>query len=486
MTAFAVADLLPPGVRAAGGRITLDGVDLADLPAQRRRHLAGGSIGFVFQDPLSSFNPVRTIGSLMVESIRRHRGGTVRAAREQSAAALARVELPQPLQLLDRFPHELSGGQRQRAMIALATVNDPALLIADEPTTALDATVQKRVLALLAREASGRGLILITHDIAVAASMCQRLLVMRGGRVVETGRVADVLERPRHPYTAALVAAARIAGRRAAPQLAADLARTPLLEVRNLTVTFHGRGRPVRALDSCALAVERGQIVAIVGESGSGKSTLARAIAGVLPPPPGTVRLDGRDVTAPGGRAEAAERRRIQMVFQDPDASLNPLHRVATIMAEPLRVIGGRGPAAIRARVAELLALVQLDQGLLGRRPRELSGGQKQRVAIARALAIEPDVLVADEVLSSLDVTTQAQIAALLRELVSRLGIGMLFISHDLGMVERIADRVAVLRSGIRVDYGPVEDVFGGRVPYARELLDARLALPVAVAGTGT
>jgi peptide/nickel transport system ATP-binding protein len=454
LTAHAIAGLLPERLRPVRGSISLEGHLLEAEPTSSRRKLTANRIGMIFQDPLSSFNPVRTVGSLIIESGMRHRGLSRSDARHEAIEALAAMKLADPARLIDAYPHQLSGGQRQRAMIALARFNKPALLIADEPTTALDATVQLQILSLLKLSVAHTALMLITHDLGVAAAMCDRILVMHRGQCVEEGKTQQLLNAPRHAYTQMLLRASSLS-QPARPSVKAVDTGTPILEARNVSVTFSTSGRVVHAARDCSFQLHRGEVLAIVGESAAGKSTLARVVAGIVTPSRGNVVFHSQDMRRASGVEGRTLRRRIQMVFQDPDASLNPAHRVGDILAEPLIVRAYGDRASMRRRVEDLLALVQLDISLLDKRPHELSGGQKQRVAIARALAMEPEVLIADEPLSSLDASTAASITELFRDLQSRLGIALLFISHDLAAVRRLATRVAVMYRGEIVESGP-------------------------------
>lgn len=452
LTAYAVAGLLPTGVRIVRGSISLEGRPLEAQSSDARRILTAARIGTIFQDPLSSFNPVRTVGSLLIESGMRHRGLSRSEARVEAIEALEAVKLTDPAKVVDAYPHQLSGGQRQRAMIALARFNQPALLIADEPTTALDPTVQMQILSLLKASVARTALLLITHDLSVAAVMCDRILVMYRGQCVEEGEAKQIIQAPRHPYTRRLLAAG---SRSQLKRTSIAVAREPILEARNISVTYATRERVVHAARACSFQLHRGEVLALVGESAAGKSTLARVVAGIVAPTLGSIWLHSQNMQRVAGKEGRALRQRIQMVFQDPDASLNPAHRIGAILAEPLivRTYGDRD--AIQRRVEELLGLVQLDGSLLNKLPRELSGGQKQRVAIARALAMDPEVLIADEPLTSLDAFTAASIAELFRELQVQLGISMLFISHDLATVRRLATRVAVMFRGEIVESGP-------------------------------
>ncbi|WP_030709984.1 dipeptide ABC transporter ATP-binding protein [Streptomyces sp. NRRL F-2580] len=486
--------------RGTGARLTgtvrVDGTDVAAAPAAELRRLRGGTAAMVFQDPLSSLDPYYAIGDQIAEVYRVHADVTRRAARARAVEVLDRVGIPDAVRRSRARPHEFSGGMRQRALIAMALACEPRLLIADEPTTALDVTVQAQILDLLhgLREERGLGLLLVTHDVGVAAESVDELLVMRGGHAVERGAVASVLAAPAEPYTRALLAAVpRLDGPRAsralpgpAPQSPAGLglaaagpgsasaglkdAGEPVVEVFGLRREF-GRGkRRVVAVDGVSLAVRAGETLGIVGESGSGKSTLGRMLVGLLQPSSGQVRRDGAEAV---GITDG-----VQMVFQDPVSSLNPRRSVGESIADPLRAAGERDEAAVRARVGELLLRVGLEPGHYDRYPHEFSGGQRQRVGIARALAPRPRLIVCDEPVSALDVTTQAQVTALLAELQRELGIALVFIAHDLAVVRQVSDRVAVMRAGEIVEEGPVDEVYDRPVhAYTRRLLAAVPAL---------
>ncbi|MFC1437653.1 ABC transporter ATP-binding protein [Streptacidiphilus sp. N1-10] len=496
-TALAVTRLLPHTARIAGGRVLFRGQDLAALGDGALRPLRGRAIGFVPQDPGVALNPVQRVGDQIAEVLRIHRIARGREAHAEAVEALASAGVPEPAARALQYPHQLSGGMRQRVLIAMALVAGPDLVVADEPTSGLDVTVQRRVLDHLEALTRDRGiaLLLITHDLGVAADRADRVVVMSEGQVVETGATAQVLDRPVHPYTRRLMAAAPRwspsagTGIGTAPADAAKAAATtadrtdgaapPLLEVSGLTRDFDlprssGRGRTLRAVDGLDFTLARGEALALVGESGSGKSTTARLVLRLDRPTAGTVRLDGVDLASLTSRQLRDSRRRMQLVYQNPFASLDPRFTVRRIVEEPLRAFRIGDRAERRAEAARLLDLVALPARFLERRPAELSGGQRQRVAIARALALRPDLLVCDEPVSALDVSVQAQILELLAELRSELGLGYLFITHDLAVARQLCDRVAVLRDGRLVETGPTERVFAEPVhEYTRELLAA-------------
>ncbi|MCG6495476.1 ABC transporter ATP-binding protein [Kitasatospora sp. A2-31] len=479
-TALALLRMLPAGGRITGGSVELDGQDLASLPEPALRGLRGRRIAMVFQDPMSSLNPVLTIGRQLDEALRAH-GDAPRAARAARAAELLDlVGIPDASGRLRDHPHQFSGGQRQRIMIALALAHDARVLVADEPTTALDPTVQQQILGLLTRinRETGTALVVISHDLGVIARTCRRMLVMRSGRVVEHGETADVLAAPRHPYTKQLLAAVP---RLDAPSGAAANStpgEEPLLTVRGLRKTYGPRRRPVTALAGVDLELHPGETLGLVGESGSGKSTLARALVRVHAPSAGSIRFRGEEFGVRRGRArggsERAARREIQMVFQDPYASLNPRLTAGQIIAEPLIAHGLGDRAARERRVAELLEQVGLDPSWADRHPRSFSGGQRQRIGIARALAPGPSVLICDEPVSALDVSVQAQVIELLARLQRELGLAVLFIAHDLAVVRQVSHRIAVMHRGRIVETGPADRVVTApEHPYTAELLAA-------------
>ncbi|WP_406440301.1 ABC transporter ATP-binding protein [Streptomyces sp. NBC_00631] len=464
-----------------GGSIEVAGTDVQTASDGELRRLRGATAAMVFQDPLSSLDPYYAIGDQIAEVYRVHARGTRRAARARAVEVLDRVGIPDARRRSRSRPHEFSGGMRQRALIAMALACEPELLIADEPTTALDVTVQAQILDLLhtLREETGMGLLLVTHDVGVAAESVDRVLVMRHGRVVEQGPVAAVLGAPAEPYTRELLLAVPRVDAVRAPSHASE---EVVLEASGLRREF-GRGkRALAAVDDVSLTVRRGETLGVVGESGSGKTTLGRMLVGLLEPTAGEVRYDGH--------ARVGVNPAVQMVFQDPVSSLNPRRSIGESIADPLRARGmgvpplersrewGSDERRIRARVTELLERVGLEGAHYQRYPHEFSGGQRQRVGIARALAADPRVIVCDEPVSALDVTTQAQVVALLGELQRELGLALVFVAHDLAVVRQVSDRVAVMRRGRIIETGPADEVYDNpRDPYTRQLLAAVPAL---------
>jgi peptide/nickel transport system ATP-binding protein len=483
-TAAAVVRLLAAGARIDHGSIELAGHDMVTASPRTLRTLRGRVVGLVPQDPAVSLNPVVRIGDQVAEVLRIHGLADRRTARLEAVEALARAGLPDPEVRARQYPHELSGGMRQRVLVAIGLVARPDLLVADEPTSALDVTVQRQILDHLETltRASGTGVLLITHDLGVAADRADRIVVTSGGRVVEQGTPGEVLGAPSHPYTKALLAAApslRTARARTVEPTPADTpAAPPALEVRGLVKDFTlprtSAERVLRAVDDVSFTLPRGRTLALVGESGSGKSTTARLALRLVAPTAGRVLVDGEDVTGLAGEQLRALRRRVQVVYQNPYASLDPRFTIERIVAEPLRAFGIGSRRERAARAAELLDLVALPRLVLDRRPAQLSGGQRQRVAIARALAVRPETVVLDEPVSALDVSVQAQILDLLADLQSELGVSYLFISHDLAVVRQVAHEVVVLRRARVVEAGDVESVFASPAdPYTAELLAA-------------
>ncbi len=448
--------------------------------------IRGREIGLVFQEPMTALNPLMTIGDQIAECAQIHRSLPRDAARILARETLDRVGLPAAEVSLSRYPHELSGGQRQRVAIAIAIVLGPKLLLADEPTTALDVTTQAEILELLkslVRERS-MALVLVSHDLAVIARMADRIAVMKDGAIVENDDAVTVLARPQATYTRQLLADSmpRIRKRGAAVSTQVFVQATNIVrDYPRPRSTFWSRPAPHRALDGVSLSISRGEIIGLVGESGSGKTTLLRALLALDRPKAGNVVLDGESFTHARGRDLRRMRRRIQAVFQDPFASFDPRQRVEQIVAEPFHLLDTRIPRAMqRSRVDAMLERVGLASTDARRFADEFSGGQRQRIAIARALIVEPDIVVLDEAVSALDVTIRASILELLADLSDRLGVAYLFVSHDLTMVRAIADRVAVMQRGRIVEEGPVETVFGApRHPYTAALLAATPALPV-------
>ncbi|MEU4840367.1 ABC transporter ATP-binding protein [Nocardia testacea] len=512
LTAAAIIGLLPRSARITGGAVRFragsdDPVDLTRLPERRLAAYRGAGIGMVFQNPLGALDPAHRIAVQLDEVLTRHRPDTPRAARRKLAAQwLAKVGFDSPERVLGAYPHELSGGMRQRVALALAALSEPAVLIADEPTTALDTVVQRQILDLLRdiTRATGSALLLITHDFDVVAHMADSVAVLSRGRVVEQGSRDAVLTTPEHQYTRDLLDAVPRLGKRGAlphwhgarrlssvvavPQQSAPPARDdtaePLLRLdavtRRFTVGGIGTGldrRELLAVDDISVAVRPGEIYGLIGPSGSGKSTLGRVMGGLLPATGGSVVFDGAPLAGIRPAALRALRARLQYVFQDPVGSLNPGIRVGEQIARPLRRFGrATSRKASADAVARALELVGLPAGFADRHPHALSGGQAQRVGMARALALEPELLILDEPTSSLDVSTQAEIIDLLLELRERLNLTCVFIGHDLGLVEWVSDRIGVLSGGRLVDEFRTENLYDcARSPATRALLDADL-----------
>ncbi|KQR51350.1 ABC transporter ATP-binding protein [Leifsonia sp. Leaf336] len=481
-TAAAIVRLLAANATVSGA-IRFAGDEVSSLGERSFRGLLGRRIGYVPQDPTVSLNPVKTIGQQVAEVLSIHRLADRQAAHEHAVEALERAGIDRPSERAVQYPHQLSGGQRQRVLIAIALAARPELVIADEPTSALDVTVQRLILDHLDEltDDLGASTLLITHDLGIAAGRADRILVLSGGRLVESGTPDRVLGSPQHPYTRALLAAApslntsggtfltRARAERREPS-EAPTPSEPLLIATGLVKDFGEN----RAVDGVSLTIDHGRTLALVGESGSGKTTTSRLVLRLDDPTAGRIVFDGEDITAARGTTLRRLRRRIQVVHQNPYASLNPRFRIADLVAEPLRShgIGTRQERAARARL--LLDQVGLPSDAAERRPSELSGGQRQRVAIARALAIRPDLVVLDEPVSALDVRVQAQVLELLASLQAELGVAYLFISHDLAVVRQVSDDVAVLREGRVVETGTVADVFDSPDhPYTRDLLEA-------------
>jgi peptide/nickel transport system ATP-binding protein len=489
MTALSILRLLPAGAGISGS-IRLEGEELTALPETRMRQVRGAQVGVVFQEPMTALNPLMTIGDQVAEAIALHRRVGRAEARKAAAAALERAGLPNDRFPLDRYPHELSGGQRQRVAIAIATALRPKLLIADEPTTALDVTTQAQILVLLktlARE-EGAGLILITHDLAVVAETADRVAIMQDGEIVEQGATRALFRNLTHPYAQKLARNAVLAP--APPPMRASEGG-PVLEARQVVRTYAApglgpwrRGAPFRAVDGVSLSIRPGETVGLVGESGSGKSTLLRAVLGLEKLQGGEVRVDAR-LFPPASPAEARLlRRKVQAVFQDPYGSFDPRWRVEDLIAEPFHLMETPPTGAERReRVQAMLHRVGLPVDAAGRYPHQFSGGQRQRIAIARALITEPRLVVLDEAVSALDVTVRAQILELLAELSRELDVAYLFVTHDLGVVRAICHRVLVMQAGRIVEEGATEQVFGApQHAYTRTLLAATPDLARALA----
>ena len=475
--AQSVMGLLPNTLPVTGGAIRLDGEDLTRATQGRLRQLRATRMSMIFQEPMTALNPVMRCGEQIDEVLVEHTTLDAAARRAKILDIVREVHLPDPERIVASYPHQLSGGQRQRIMIAMALVLEPALLIADEPTTALDVTTQAQILKLIAelQARHGTGVLFITHDFGVVAEIAHRVAVLRQGELVELGPRDDVLRRPQHEYTRMLIAS--VPGMTPHERPVDPLAPV-ILATRGLSKTYAAGGwfrkrAAVAAAADVSLEVRRGQTLGVVGESGSGKSTLARCIVRLVDPSAGEILIDGEDIAARPSRGLREFRRRVQIVFQDPYRSLNPRRRVGEAVIEgPLNFGVPRAEALARAR--RLFELVRLDPNSLDRYPHEFSGGQRQRVSIARALAMEPELLVADEPVSALDVSVQAQVLALLAEIRERLRLAMLFITHDLRVAAQVCDTVAVMSQGRVVEYGPAREVFGNpRHEYTRQLFAA-------------
>ncbi|MDM0122417.1 ABC transporter ATP-binding protein [Variovorax arabinosiphilus] len=480
VTAGAVMGLLPPGVLTLeSGQILLEGRDITHSTRGQLRALRGDRMAMIFQEPMTALNPLMRVGDQIAEVFEFHQP-SLNAAQvaERVLALLVDVKLPSPETLRSAFPHQLSGGQRQRVMIAMALAMKPALIIADEPTTALDVTSQAQVLRLLneLRDKHDNGVLFITHDFDVVAEIADRVIVMQHGRIVESGSAAEVLRNPQQPYTKKLLAAVPRGDFGARPQ---DGTTDTVLSVKDLRVRyetasfFASRRRVVNALGGVTLSLARGETLGIVGESGSGKTTLGRCLAHMAAPTSGQILLDGIDVTHLNRSQWRAHCKRVQMIFQDPYRSFNPRMKIGGSLAEgPMNY--GESREAVQARMLRMLALVQLDASALDRFPHEFSGGQRQRLSIARALMMEPEVLIADEAVSALDVSVQAQILDLLEEIRERLGLSIIFITHDLRVAARLCHRIAVMQQGVVVELGSARAVFEQPMAgYTRELLAA-------------
>jgi peptide/nickel transport system ATP-binding protein len=483
MTVLAATGLLDaPGAVVTGTSVLAgqrDPVELVGASPRVLRSVHGGRIGFVFQDPGTSLNPLLTLERQITESLEAHRHPTRRGAHTRALELLTAVGLPNPEARLGSYPHQLSGGQRQRVMIAIALACDPELLVADEPTTSLDVTTQAQIIDLVKnlQRDFGTAVVWISHDLGVIGQVADDVAVLHDGDVVEQASVLDVFDRPEQPYTRRLLEARPLIGD-SGPAAVADDAVT-LLEVSGLDVWFPvttpvGRST-IHAVKDLSFQIRRGSTLGLVGESGSGKSTVAGALTGLVRPDAGRVTLEGTDVLAVGRRAEKALRRRIGLVLQDPFASLNPRMPIGASVGEPLVVHGlVKGKVDRRARIDELLDLVGLPSSFAARYPHELSGGQRQRVSIARALALEPELLILDESTASLDVSVQAQVLELLADLQRRLGLTYLFIGHDLAVIQQVSHDVLVMREGEAVEYSPATELFAApQDEYTRSLLAA-------------
>jgi peptide/nickel transport system ATP-binding protein len=461
--AQAVMGLLPKTLPVTGGEIFLEGENIANADEDRLRELRCVRMSMIFQEPMTALNPVMTCGDQIDEVLRTHTQLDPQKRRQKIIGVFEQVSMPDPPRIYDSYPHQLSGGQRQRVMIAMALVLEPALLIADEPTTALDVTTQAQILELIKeiQRQEGMGVLFITHDFGVVCDIAHRVAVLRLGELVESGPTREILSRPRHPYSRMLISS--VPSMLPAQRTRHEGARM-VLRTEKLTKVYGGGGmfqkaHSVRAADNVNIVVRQGEALGIVGESGSGKSTVARCIARLIDPTEGRVRLGEDDVALMPQRLLRKHRRRIQIVFQDPYRSLNPRRTVGeSIIEGPMNFGASRAEALKRART--LMETVRLDPDSLDRYPHQFSGGQRQRICIARALAMEPEVLIADEAVSALDVSVQAQVLKLLDEIRERMRLAMLFITHDLRVAAQVCDEVAVMEKGKVVEYGPVADVF--------------------------
>lgn len=503
VSSMAVLGLLPSNARVSGS-VRLGDAELIGLPARELQRVRGAQVAMIFQEPMTALNPVLTVGSQLIETLRQHFKMSPTEAKERAIELLGLVELPDPQKAFASYPHQLSGGQRQRAMIAQSISCDPILLIADEPTTALDVTVQAEILELIRslQHRLGTAVLLITHDMGVVADMADRMIVMRSGEIVETGTVRDVFARPQHPYTQALLAAVPRLGEGPTPSTAIDISavlseidagevlqpaaqatdaartdeRDVVVSFRDVSIEYPKRGRvpAFRAADQINLEIHAGEVLGLVGESGSGKTTIGRATIGLLPIHSGSLVVDGVDISA-GGREDIRRvHHSVGIVFQDPSSSLNPRMTIGASIGEPIRLAQKVTGTALDRRVRELLDSVRLPTQYASRFPHELSGGQKQRVGIARALALNPRLLVADEPTSALDVSVQATVLELLKQLQRERGFACLFVTHDLAVVDALADRIAVMQKGKLVEVGSREQILRSpREPYTQRLLAA-------------
>ncbi|MGV8911620.1 MAG: ABC transporter ATP-binding protein [Rhodoglobus sp.] len=476
-SAMGLLGLLPENGRISGS-VKLAGEELVGASLHRLRQLRGAGIAVIFQEPMTALNPVYTIGFQIVEAVQVHNPGMLRVdAQKRALELLAMVELPDPQKAFDSYPHQLSGGQRQRAMIAQSISCDPRVLIADEPTTALDVTVQAEILELLhhLRSKLDSAIILITHDMGVVADLADRVMVMKDGEVVETGTAESLFAGAAHPYTQALLAAVPHLGAAGEASASKD-SREVVLTMKGVAIEYPKRGRvpAFRAADDINLTIRQGEVLGLVGESGSGKTTIGRAVVGLLPAVAGTLDIVGTNMVGINKNDLRAVRRDIGIVFQDPGSSLNPRMPIGESIGEPLRLVGGFTRKDEEMRVSMLLDRVQLSAHMRNRYPHELSGGQRQRVGIARALALSPKLLVADEPTSALDVSVQAKVLELFQELQKELGFACLFVSHDLAVIDILADRIAVMHRGKIVEQGTRDEVLRSpKDPYTQRLIAA-------------
>ncbi|WLB59172.1 ABC transporter ATP-binding protein [Bradyrhizobium japonicum] len=478
MCAHALMGLLPDTVTVTSGEIQFEGRDLLKLDDDGWRDLRGRRLAMIFQEPMTALNPLMRIGDQMAEMFEAHGLLTPKERRAKALSLAREVGLPDPERIVRAYPHQLSGGQRQRAMIAMALALEPAVLVADEPTTALDVTTQAQILKLIRNLQRNRNMavMFITHDFGVVADIADQVVVLRHGKVVEEGPASSVFNNPQHDYTKALLAAVPSMDPPAREPLDEQARAVEVIGLDKTYVTSGGWFREDRRVDAARevnFNILKGETLGLVGESGSGKSSVARLVMRLIEADRGTVRIGETDLTQLSGKALRAERHRIQMIFQDPFASLNPRRKVGHIIADG-PIAAGIDPKAAFDRARDLLKMVGLDAGALDRYPHEFSGGQRQRIGIARALALEPEIIVADEAVSALDVSVQAQVLRLLEDLKARLGLSMLFITHDLRVAAQICDRIAVMQRGAIVELKPTAQLFAApEHAYTRELLAA-------------
>jgi len=475
-TAMGLMDLLASNARIEGS-VKVKGQEMVGANKTLLRRARGRDVAYIFQEPMTALNPVYTIGFQIVETLRTHFDMGPQEAKVRAIELITMVEIPNPEASFDKYPHQLSGGQRQRAMIAQSLACDPGLLVADEPTTALDVTVQAEILDLIRnlRDRLNSAILLITHDMGVVADLADDILVMKDGNTVEYGTADQIFNRPQHPYTQELLAAVPKLGSVAVRTLAPDLVGLPaVLSLKNVSIEYPKSGRIPAFRAVFSLDIFPGEIVGLVGESGSGKTTVGRAAIGLLPAVEGTIEVVGRDITKPTPQELREIRRHTGIVFQDPASSLNPRLPIGESIGEPLFLSGDAKGAELDRRVEELLDSVELPRSYRNRYPHELSGGQRQRVGIARALALTPDLLIADEPTSALDVSVQARFLELLQELQNKLKFACLFISHDLAVVDILSHRIAVMQNGRLVEVGPRDQILKSpREEYTKRLISA-------------
>jgi peptide/nickel transport system ATP-binding protein len=478
-TAMGLMSLLASNARMFGS-VKVKGQEMLGAKGSTLRKFRGKEVAYIFQEPMTALNPVYTIGFQIIETLRTHFEMGPKEARERALELITMVEIPDPETSIDKYPHQLSGGQRQRAMIAQALACDPGLLVADEPTTALDVTVQAEVLDLMRslKDRLNSAILLITHDMGVVADMADEILVMKDGLTVEHGSADQIFNRPVHPYTQQLLAAVPKLGttaRRALPYNEKALPQ-PVLKLENVTVAYPKRGRIPEfvAAKNVSLEIYPGEILGLVGESGSGKTTIGRAAIGLLPIKEGKLEIVGKDISNAKPKELSQIRRHTGIVFQDPASSLNPRLPIGESIGEPLFLAGEAKGEALAHRIEDLLDQVELPRSYRNRYPHELSGGQRQRVGIARALALTPDLLIADEPTSALDVSVQARFLDLLQELQGKLNFACLFISHDLAVVDILAHRIAVMQNGVLVEVGDRDQILQQpKSDYTRRLISA-------------